>query len=905
MTRPILETKLYIPSTHPAWVFRSRLIAQLAQGLQQGKLTLISAPAGYGKTSLLAEWAAHCAQARPPLAIAWLSLDKSDNDPARFLAYMVSALQTVAPAIPSPAVDTRARLSEPVLITLLNQIGACASPLALILDDYHYISAQEIHDALAFVLDHQPDNLRLVIATRADPPLPLPRLRARGQLLELRQSELRFTTDETVAFLNETMALDLSTQDVIALESRTEGWIAGLQMAALSLQGQSPHPASRSQFVQAFTGSHRFVLDFLVEEVLNQQPPAVQEFLLKTSILERLSGSLCDALLENRETIAPHSQSLLEHLEAANLFIVPLDHERRWYRYHRLFADLLQQRLQRTAPDSLPTLHRRASLWHEQHGLAATAIEHTLAAHDFERAADLIDRNAQATLMRSEIATFLNWVERLPNESVRPRPTLCFFHAWTLLMSGQPLDVVERRLQDAADQDTSAALAGHLTTFHAYRLILQANVPRAAELGRQALALLPENEQFMRSAASWIVRTAELADGVVEDDDQALAALVTMSKIDNPMIAVPALCYQARLQMRHGHLQRAHETLQQALQWATDSQGRWLPVASKALIGLGELEREWGNLEKAAGLIVEGIRLARQWSEMAAFDGYFPLARIRLAQGDPEAARQTIKAAQQLALQSKITEVDDLVADLQQAHLLVAQGDVEMATRWAEKHGLLPGPAPQPSVTPSGAQDYVSAHLQKYKQLVVARLFLLKGRPLQALDSLAPLLALARQLGRVDLIVETQILRALAYQATGQDTPALTALADALSLAEPGGYVRIFVDEGQAMARLLRLAAAHDVAPAYATKLLAACGEPQPTTAEAPRRTQPLPEPLSEREVAVLRLLATGMSNPEIADELVIAASTVRSHCKSIYGKLDVHKRWDAVQRARELGLIP
>jgi LuxR family maltose regulon positive regulatory protein len=953
MSTPILRTKLFVQPMRPELVPRPRLIQRLDAGLSR-KLTLLSAPAGCGKTTLLSEWVAHLQPStfeyqqrpvdgsipreagraenqasKPQYRIAWLSLDESDNDLARFLSYFAAALATAEAAIKQqmPAAPQAMQLLqvESSLAALINEIASMQDHVVLVLDDYHVIKLQAIHDAMTFLLDHLPPQMHLILATRADPPLPLPRLRARGHLTELRQNDLRFTSDEAAAFLNNVMGLGLSAKDVAALEARTEGWIAGLQMAALSLQGHSPHSVARSEFVRAFTGSHRFVLDYLVEEVLEQQRPALQEFLLKTSILERLSGPLCDAVLDigdlgleatDDQYLIPNlqspSQQILEHFEAANLFIVPLDHERHWYRYHRLFSDLLRKRLWQTSHELVPELHRRASAWHEHQGLTAEAIDHALAAQDLERAAILIEDNVEATMMRSEVTTFLNWVEKLPDELVRTHPTLAFFHTWALAMSGWSLEVVEQRLQDIARaQDApegTAMMAGRMAALRAYLMLFQADVDRAAELGRQAMEHLPDSDLFLRSIVAWILSQARLADGDLQDGSQALREVARMSQeIGNPLIAVPALCHQAKLQVRQGRLHQARETLEQALQWATDPQGRRLPIGSKALIGLGELEREWNDLEVAADYLEEGIELAKQWSELSAFDAYFPLARVRLAQGDVRAAREALETARQMALKSKITEIDDLVADLQQAHFLASQGEFEKVMCWAEKRGLVPSLSQEQCLDLSQGQDYVSAHLRKYEQLVLVRLFILRRQSAQALSLLEPLLAHARRVGRIDLTIQIQILTAMACQVEGQDAEAMAALGEALSLAEPGGYLRIFLDEGEPMAGLLRQAASRGIAPAYVAKLLVAFGRPESVEMEAEAshpRAQPLIEPLSERELEVLRMLATGLSNPEIAGELVVAVSTVRSHCKSIYGKLNVHKRWDAVQRAQELGII-
>ncbi len=951
MTTPLLTTKIHIPPVRTELVSRPRLIEQLDDGLTC-KLVLVSAPAGFGKTTLLSEWLHARRAASPPLIAAWLSLDEADNDPVRFLAYLVAAVRAAHDGSRHDTLEdlqpSQVPSREETLTRLINEVGTLPHQVALVLDDYHLITAQAVHDALVFLLDHPPDNMCLIIATRSDPPLQLPRLRARGHLLELRQADLRLTPDEAAAFLNQVMRLGLSPDDVAALERRTEGWIAGLQMAALAMRGiaaqgrpsleEAHRQAGPSEFIQAFTGSHRFILDYLIEEVLEQQSPSIQEFLLTTSILGRLSGSLCDAVrfgeakapssvsgtvVRLGEERAPDgrtgsgvpgeaSQPILERLDAANLFIVPLDDERRWYRYHRLFSDLLRKRLRQMHPDLVPVLHRRASQWHEEQGMMVAAIDHALDAEDFERAADLIEGNVEATVMRSEVVTFLHWMERLPDEWARAHPTLCFYHAWAMLMSGGSMDVVEQRLQDIARLQEAAGdseiMPGRMAALRAYTALFQADTVRSAELCRQALASLPESDLFLRGIVGWLLSVASLFEGDLEDAERALQDLARKGQeVGNPMTAVTALCYQARIQVRAGRLHRAGEILERALQLGTDREGRRLPIASEALIGLGSLWREWNDLEAAEQHLLESIELAKRWSELASFDAYIPLVRIRAARGDIEGAREALEMARQLALRSDLTEVDDVVVDLLQAQFLVRQGQLEAATRWAEGRGLLKGAATGTGAEPGDGLDLVRERMQKYEHIVLARLLIALERAAEALDLLEPLLIQAKERDRVDLIIEVQILRALAWQVAGDDARAMEALAEALSFAEPGGWARIFLDEGTAMAGLLRRAASQGITPAYAASLLAAFEAPASVpgdTEPEPHPTQPLAEPLSERELEVLRLLSAGLSNPEIAEHLFIAVSTVRSHCKSIYGKLSVHKRWDAVRRAQELGLL-
>ncbi len=932
MTLPLLTTKLYIPSLRPELVPRPRLIERLNAGLYC-KLTLISAPAGFGKTTLLSEWVARCGH-----SVAWLSLDEGDNDPARFWAYFVAALQTLALSQvegieKSIGEDVLSAFQAPqpppiesVLMALINEIAAAPQgdhkgrPYVLVLDDYHLITAQPIHDAFTFLLDHLPSQMHLVIAARADPPLPVARLRGRGQLTELRLTDLRFTHDEAAEFLAQVMGLTLAADDVAALASRTEGWIAGLQMAALSLREKD----DVSQFVAAFTGSNRYILDYLLEEVLRREPEYLQTFLLQTSILDQLCGPLCDAVIgdwrleidasaespiSNRQ-----SQAILEHLEASNLFIIPLDNERRWYRYHRLFADLLRQRLHQSPPSfpparggdergGAPVLHRRASEWFEQNWLTAEAIDHALAAEDLERAADLIEQNAEATLMRGEVATFLHWVSALPNELVHARPSLCVFYAWMLLMHGQPLKVIESFLRNADRGDE--IVAGRVTALRGLMAGFRGQMGRAVELSRRALEQLPEEDQFVRTFATWLLRTSQLVGGEGMTDSQPLDDVLRMSqRAGNVMLSVMVVCNRAELLMRQGQLHKAAATYRKALELATDAQGQRMPIAGQALIGLGELSRQWGDLDAAVRYLVEGIELTEQWSEVGSLEAYISLARIRWAQGDVDRAWQALEKAQELAVKFDLTDLDDLTVAMFQAWMCVAQGNLGPARRWAEERDLYQY---VDSPWQEKAGDPYDHRLRKYELLVLARLLIAQGQPAEALKLLGSLVPVAEWRGRPGMLIEIYALQALAYQAQGDVEQAVVALERALSLAEPEGHVRIFADEGEPIARLLQEAARRGIAPEYVNKSLAAfgvskdrgTGEPLPSP-----QTQPLLEPLSARELEVLRLLNTHLSSTEIAEELFISVNTARFHIKNIYGKLGVHGRSEAIQRARELGLL-
>ena len=942
MPTALLMTKLYMPPSRPELVPRPRLIRQLNQGME-GKLTLVSAPAGFGKTTLVSVWIRETG-----MPVAWLSLDAEDNDPARFLAYLVAAFQSVDESLGKGLVESLQSSQPPtredVLTTLINQVDALGIRLNLVLDDYHLIAATAVHEAVAFLLEHLPPKIHLVIATRADPPLSIARLRGRGLLTELRQSDLRFSLEEAASFLNQVTSLDLSTDDIAALTARTEGWISGLQMAALALQsavstegGDAPQISS---LIRAFTGSDRHILDYLVEEVLQRQPEQIQTFLLQTAILNRLTGPLCDTLLdmpEWRSELAPEgatepflhvaspSQRILQQLEAANLFIVPLDNERHWYRYHRLLADLLRKRLQQSQPERVPVLHQRASAWFEENDLPSEAIHHALSAGDLGRAADLVERVAEETLNRAELATFLNWIDALPNDQVLARPSLALYHAWALMWSGQPLEVVESRLQDL-DRDTTTPPT-KVATLRSFIATWQGQVSRASELAQEALDRLPEDESFLRTLATWNLGIAHLMRGDLDSGAQILGRLAIIGqRVGNPMAAVSALSHLAELQMSQAHLGQAKEIYEQALVLARDRQGRRLPIGGMPLIGLGELCREWNDFEASERYLSEGIELVKRWGEFAALDGYIALARLRQAQNDPERANAALRTARQIAEQFDLTELDDLLVAIHQVRLWIAQGELQPAAHWLQERGFSLDQTPRtalrrsaeagtplPDVSCQDQEMFTYLQMQRYECIVAARLLLKQDQATQALALLEPQAQMIEEQGRhvSRRMIEVQNLKALAYLAEGEIESALDAIEEALSIAEPGGYVRMFLDEGEPMIQLLRHAASSGIAPEYASKLIAAAEQPAQGTPEAALRphaqtmvTQPLVEPLSEREMDVLRLLATGLSNPEIGQELFIAASTVRSHLKNIYGKLNVHKRWDAVRRAEELGLL-
>lgn len=931
MAVPLLRTKLYIPPTRPV-VSRARLVDRLNAGLQSGcKLTLLSAPAGFGKTTLLSEWVG---QARPPMSacrVAWFSLDEGDDDPGRFLTYLISALQTILPDIGEGVLDMLPTLQphpssasylprgvESVLIALVNEVATVMEadahmrcPHVLMLDDYHLVSAQLIHGAVVFLLDHLPPGLHLIIAGRSDPPLPLARLRARGQLVELRADDLRFTPHEAAAFLNQMMGLGLSAGDVATLQERTEGWIAGLQLAALSLQGQDPDRVPT--IVEAFSGGHRYVLDYLTEEVLPRQPEKVREFLLKTAILDQLSGPLCEAV-----TGQGGAQSILEGLEAANLFLAPLDNERRWYRYHHLFAGFLRARLSLEAAGldcSVAELHSRAAGWYEENGWVTEAIDHALQAEDYERAARLIEGSARKLLLRSEMVTIMRWAEALPEASLRARPRLCLSYAWALVASGR-LDAAEECLTLARTADDTGALRAEMAAIQATVTAFRGDSQRAAELARQALTDLPEDDAFLRGIVAANLGIPYMLEGEVVTAARTFAEAARMSqRAGNLLIAVLSLCQVAELQIVQGRLHQAAETYGEAEKLALGKDGRPLPMAGMVYAGIGEVLREWNDLAEAARYLEQAIELTRRWHtlEMGTFDSYLVLARIRQAQGDTAAALELIGQAEELAVKLDAMVLDDIFVAINKARIWLAQGHLEAVIRWADTGGLLHAPA-EPVIWFEGEKVSLPYHLQELVAFILARTFTLQGQADQALAVLAPIHARAEELGRTRSVVEALILQALAFQAQARVIQAIGVLRRALALAEPGNLTRIFLDEGQPMAVLL--CRIRDAAPTnvtgYVNRLLGAFGSPverEGMRSEAvpsvdDRRPSALVEPLGGRELEILQLIASGLSNREIATELFIALSTVKWHINNLYSKLGVHSRTQAVVRGQELDLL-
>lgn len=916
MSIPVLATKLFIPAPPTNIVRRPRLIARLNGGLAAGhRLTLISTPAGFGKTTLVANWLAgarhsagadHSLDAAPPYRCAWLSLDAADNDPPRFLAHLAAAFETIKPGIGATALAALQPRQPPqvdmILTALLNEITTVAGEMVLVLDDYHVIDAQPVDRALAFLVEHQPPRLHLVIASREDPPLPLARLRARNQLTELRAADLRFTSAESADFLNHLMGLNLSDDDVAALESRTEGWIAGLQLAALSLQGRD----DTARFIEAFTGSHRFVLDFLVEEVLLRQPDAVRDFLLQTALLDRFCASLCNALTERKD-----GRAMLDMLERANLFLVPLDDTRQWYRYHHLFADMLRAYSRESPAAQAPALHRRASAWFERHDLLAEAIRHALAAEDFAHAANLIERVWLAMDLSYQSAAWLSWARALPDELIRNRPVLSVGYAWALLNLGE-LEASETRLRDAerwlrpaevasdalvvVDEAEFRALPASISAARAYRALALGDIAGTRQYARQTLALVGDQESIHRIQAIALLGMAEYAAGDLPAAEREFLTFQSLMWQANDIAnAIGITFILADIKQVQGRLHEAINLYRQALQLAASRGAPDFLGACDLHRGLAELLCEQGDLAAAT----QYLHTARQLGEHAALTGwpqrlYVAQARLSEAAGDLAGALAFLAAAERQYVRNPLPERS--LAALR-TRIWLRQDRLSDALAWAREQNLSPA-------------DNLS-YAREFEHLTLARVLIARAAAERvdqhreaALGLLARLLAAAEAGGRNGSVLEILLLQALVYQARGDLPRALTVLERALALAEPQGYLRLFVAEGAALHHLLDQLARRHAHPIrdYAAMLLAAFD--QPASAPEPTRSHHVPEQLSERELDVLRLLRSELSGPEIARQLIVSLNTLRTHTKSIFSKLGVNSRRAAVRRAEELGLF-
>jgi LuxR family maltose regulon positive regulatory protein len=913
---PVLATKLFAPARRPQLVARPRLAERLDTTLEAGhRLTLVSAPAGFGKTTLLSDWLTHLGKTHSTVRLAWLSLDDGDNDLARLLTHLVAALRTVDLAVDSAALESlHTAPASAALTALVNDVASAGEPTPdkrwiLVLDDYHAIEATEVHDAVTFLLDHLPDHLHLLMATRADPPLPLARLRSRGQLTELRAADLRFTPAEAQEFLNRVMGLDLTAADVQALDERTEGWIAGLQLAALSLRGIAER-GDVDGFIEAFTGSNRFVIDYLADEVLARQPTQVRDFLLQTAVLDRLTGPLCDAVTGRAD-----GTRALADLDRGNLFVVPLDDHRSWYRYHHLFADVLRARLLAERPDLVPGLHQRAGDWYAAHDLVEDAVRHAIAAGDFGRAAYLMEEALPELRRTRQDGLLLGWIRSLPEPVVRRSPVLSVLSAWSLTMSAD-LDAAEARLDDAeraldagahdehlaaawADTDELRTAPATISIYRASLAQARGDVAGTVRHARHALDLAGPEDHFLRGAGGGFLGLAAWAAGDVQ---QALAmfgeAVRSLHAAGNTVDELDGTVVLADMWVAAGRPSRARRLYEQALLAATGN-GEPYPRATADLhVGLAELDREIddrtsteAHLETARVLAERGsiTENRHRWSVI--------MAQVHVTGGDYDTATHLLAQAEAVYRRGFYPDIRPIAA--MRTRVRIAAGDLSSAAGWAHDRGIGVGDDP----------DY----LHEYEHLTLARLILAQHRADQRLDPVAALLdlldrmhAAAARAGRDGSLVEIRTLQALAHHARGDLPRALAVLDRSVAEApEPDSHVRLYLDEGVPMLALLRHAAGvgrtqGGELPEWARRLL----ERATTPVEAAEPQPPLGGPLSQRELEVLRLLDSELTGPEIAHTLYVSVNTLRTHTKRIFTKLDVTTRAAAVRRAHERGLL-
>lgn len=895
---PLIQTKLFVPPLRPQLVQRTHLVEKLNRGARR-RLTLISAPAGFGKTTLLSEWI--CASEVPA---AWISLDKGDNRLAPFIQYLVCALQridenvgqTVLGMLRSP----QQLPIESIIASLVRDIADISDDCVLVLDDYHAIDTEAIHHFVESLLDYLPAQLRLVIATRADPPIPLSRLRARNQMTELRVTDLSFTHDETTVFLNEMMKLGLSEQELAILESRTEGWIAGLQLAALSMQGHN----DISAFIQTFAGDERHIVDYLAEEVLNLQPAHVQDFLLQTSILNRLSGSLCDFLTGQKG-----SQKILEDLESANLFILPLDNKRCWYRYHHLFADLLRQRLNQAHSARLHDLHKRASEWCERNRLSEEAIEHALMARDFKRAARLVLELAEVMWKRSEPARLYRWLEALPDEYVISSPNLCIIYAWIQCDNGQ-YQAAERRLQTAervldSIQTGNAAnpqieskrqppltnrdLQGRIAAVRAYMATGRGDVQCIVKFSEKALQFLHQKDATWRAGVAMSLGMAQTIKGDNVSAIKALSEAVSASKAagNGSLYLISNIWLAVRLK-DYGQLPRAIDICKHLFSVLTAerltntaAEGGVCSIWGEVLYELNELDEALRYEKKGLILLKQGHHVgARGWA-------YLCLLKILTAKKDFSGIEELIREIEKLERTSDVPPWVTPWTEAWKARIWLMRGNLDSAVSWAKERGL--------------KLDDDLNPLREPEFIMLARILIAEGRSNDAMELLKRLSKAEEKGGRILRQIETLLLKALILKEQRNIDESLTTLGRALSLAEPGGYIRIFVNEGPPIALLLEknLGGKADVSRAYVKKLLSAFRMEKIIEAE-----EGLAENLSDRELEVLRLIAAGLSNKKITEALFVSLSTVKTHLRNIYAKLNVHSRTEAIVRAKALGLL-
>jgi LuxR family transcriptional regulator, maltose regulon positive regulatory protein len=946
MTYPILSTKLYAPSIRHHLVERSRLIERLENGMRQGcRLTLVAAPAGFGKTTLVSEWL----RKDPHAPVAWISLDETDNDLTRFLLYLVTALQQIDPAFGATiqsAIFSSQRPPVYELVTILiNDITKSEKRFILVLDDYHQITSPEVHQVMQLLLERQPDSLHILILTREDPPFPLPRMRVRGQVSDVRERDLRFSSTEAEAFFLTCMGLDLPAGTIAMLEARTEGWVAGLQLAALAIQ-EYPDEQHIQQFLETFAGTDRHVVDYLVEEVYTRQPPEVQDFLLRTSILERFCSPLCDALCNPQEaqnnlwTPAASSAAFLQKIEHANLFLIPLDNQRVWYRFHHLFADLLRHLLFTHKRSQVAELHRQASLWFETNNFLQEAFSHALQTEDWDFTAEFVERHAMDLITLSQVSILHAWCTAFPETVIQSRPGLCIFLAWSLMLTFRAdfRESITTRLHQAEQALESQNLpaharlgpggllepvkdwvVGHSCAIRSQLLLAAIHDPidpqALIDLSLKSLELLPEAEKPIRATSSINLGHAYLMLSDVLKAEKAFAnALQLAWDSGNFFTAVTVFFYQARIAYLQGKLHRADEICQEGLAQLLpkfEHPDQDFPAIRSLYVMQGLVQLEWNHLDSAEQLLSRGANRVG-WAPWVELIGYAALVRLWEIRQDAAKVMDILERMKKIGLQH--TLCGEALWMQYQAWHFPEDRAIQAATQaWSDAH--FDHTAPDQVVMGMGPYQ-VDAEYIIYRAWLYVQIAL--GRSQAALDYLAPVLKSAQEHGLAHRIIELSMIEALALASSGNWEPALEKLRAVFPLAEPEGYFRMF-DRGARLDELLEKAGQTGNQQAYIERLFAAFGrlpgQIAPNDGDKPGalpslKISPLPanqvlcEPLSEREVEVLRLIAEGYPNNDIAKQLFIALSTVKRHINNIYGKLGVKNRTQAVQTARKIGLL-
>jgi LuxR family maltose regulon positive regulatory protein len=933
MSAPLLATKLSIPSVGKHLVDRPYLATKLDECLDCGcRLVLVSAPAGFGKTTLVSAWAAGLKSSEHQLSpsVAWLSLDLGDNDPIIFWTYVISSLQTQRQGIGKQSLSMLQVTTPPdlegSLASLINELNRIPNPFTLILDDYHFIRNPAIHHGLCFLLERMPSQFHVMVLSRTDPPLPLALLRGRGQLVEIRLNDLRFSTEEANLFLNRGMGLSLPLQAVEALHLKTEGWIAGLQMAALSLREAASLQDHEKveDFITSFSGSNRYILDYLIEEVLNQQPADIQNFLLRTSILDRLCDPLCDALLADVEGgVQPDSQRILEYLESCNLFVLPLDNQRYWYRYHQLFIDLLRKRLNQMDPGIVAELHRRAIQWYEQNGLIAKAVEHALQVKDFHKAASLVSLVAEELWGRGEHVTLLGWIDALPEEERRQYPHLWIWQV-SMLIAGGKIHEAEHHIPEienylssspAADDDQTSIM-GRVYSLRTYVASFYGDIPNLLHYAHLALKHLTREEDARgRCGISLVLSNAYINKGDLEAAGQALSEAVEAGKISQrPYMALTAMSNLAIVLYAQGDLRRASQVCQEGIQSIQQNGLQKSPLAANLFVGEGIILCERHELDEAERYIRRGLELARERSYIWSIAwGYRALIRWLLACNSLAAAESAAQEAEGLVSSHEIPAYHTCGISGLKVKVWIRLGKIELAERYLQDR----------KIQVDGGIEY--PHETEYWAL--ASLCLAKDDLESAANLLERMLLQAESVKQQLWVIRTLVLQALLYQIQGNRQLSLQTLGRALELAEPQGYVQTFVDEGEPMVHLLREAIKQDIHPQYASILRLAFLESAHEVRTGPAvlvGTRPviapesgsassgpaqpgkdaLVEPLTGREMEVLQLIAEGYSNKEIAQRLYVSLRTVKYYATNIYAKLGVVGRTQAAFRAREMGLL-